>query len=106
MKDLTKEMWKEAIKEDTNAVILDVRTPAEWQEGVQPNAELLDFFDGAGFTAGVEKMDKSKNYYVYCRSGGRSASACGLMESKGFTNTFNLLGGMMSWDGEVVAPSM
>ena len=56
--------------------------------------------------AGIQSMDKSKNYYVYCRSGGRSSSACGLLESQGFANTFNLLGGMMSWDGEVVAPSM
>jgi rhodanese-related sulfurtransferase len=104
MKDLTKEMWKEEIKNDPNAVVLDVRTPAEWNEGVQPNADMLNFLDGGAFMAGVEKLDKSKNYYIYCRSGGRSASACGVMDAKGY-NTFNLLGGMMAWDGEVVAPS-
>lgn len=105
MRDLTKENWKEAIANDPNAVILDVRTPGEWMEGVQPNAIMIDFFDGAGFMAGIQQLDKSKNYYVYCRSGGRSSSACGLMESNGFTNVNNLIGGMMSWDGEIVAPA-
>ncbi|MCB9197164.1 MAG: rhodanese-like domain-containing protein [Flavobacteriales bacterium] len=104
MKDLTKQMWKEQIANDANAVILDVRTEGEWSEGVQPNAQLLNFLDGGSFMAGIEKLDKSKNYYVYCRSGGRSSSACSVMEGRGFT-TYNLIGGMMSWDGEVVAPT-
>lgn len=103
MEDLTKQMWKDKLANDPQAVILDVRTPGEWEEGIQPNAELLNFLDGGSFMTGIEKLDKSKNYYIYCRSGGRSASACGVMESKGF-KTYNLIGGMMSWDGEVVAP--
>lgn len=105
MKDLTKEGWKEAIQNDANAVVLDVRTPAEWQEGVQPESILINFLDGAEFMAGIEKLDKSKSYYIVCRSGGRSASACQVMDGHGFT-TFNLLGGMMMWDGEVVAPTI
>jgi rhodanese-related sulfurtransferase len=49
-------------------------------------------------------LDKSKNYYVYCRSGARSEQACHLMSQMGFENTFNLLGGIMQWQGEVVSP--
>ncbi|HCQ29697.1 MAG TPA: rhodanese-like domain-containing protein, partial [Flavobacteriales bacterium] len=41
------------------------------------------------------------SYYVYCRSGGRSASACGAMASIGFPKLYNLAGGIMSWSGEV-----
>lgn len=102
MKNLSKEEWKKAIAEDTNAVILDVRTPAECEEGIQPNAIQLNFLDGGAFMSGIEKLDPSKNYYVYCRSGGRSSAACGAMDGKGFSTTYNLLGGMMSWDGEIV----
>jgi rhodanese-related sulfurtransferase len=57
----------------------------------------------AKFIHDIESMDKSKTYYVYCRSGGRSFQACMLMQAKGF-NTYNLAGGMLSWTGEVVAP--
>lgn len=101
MKNVTQEEWRELIQNDPNAVILDVRTPGECMEGVQPNSMNLNFMDGGAFVAGLEKLDKSKNYYVYCRSGNRSGAACGMMEGKGF-NTFNLLGGMMMWNGEVV----
>ena len=48
------------------------------------------------------ELDKSKNYYVYCRSGGRSAQACAVMTQMcGFENAYNLLGGFMNWEGEV-----
>ena len=50
----------------------------------------------------LEALDKSKNYYVYCRSGARSAKACEIMNSIGFENAYNLLGGFLEWDGEVV----
>jgi len=42
---------------------------------------------------------KSKNYYVYCRSGNRSNNACNVMKEMGFENTFNLVGGRMQWKG-------
>ncbi|MEM9649010.1 MAG: rhodanese-like domain-containing protein, partial [Bacteroidota bacterium] len=49
----------------------------------------------------IGKLDKSKNYYVYCRSGNRSAQACALMNSIGIETTYNLEGGFMNWEGEV-----
>jgi rhodanese-related sulfurtransferase len=52
----------------------------------------------------LEELDKSKNYYVYCKAGGRSAQACSIMSQMGFANTYNLEGGMMHWEGAVVAP--
>jgi len=60
----------------------------------------IDIRQGQGFLDEIEKLDKSKNYYVYCRSGARSAQACNLMEQIGFDTTYNLLGGFMEWDGE------
>ena len=49
----------------------------------------------------VEKLDKSKNYYIYCRSGNRSGQACQIMDKLGFENTYNLMGGFNEWDGDV-----
>ena len=52
----------------------------------------------------VLELDRYKNYYMICRSGGRSSTACGAMANNGFKSLVNLDGGMLSWDGEVVHP--
>ena len=85
-------------------MILDVRTQSEWEEGIIPNAIHIDIYKGQGFIYEVDALDKSKNYYVYCKAGGRSAQACSIMNQLGFENTYNLLGGIMEWDGEVIVP--
>lgn len=101
MKDLNREEWKTITADDTDAVILDVRTLEEVEEGIIPDAKHIDIYMGQGFIDAVEQLDKSKNYYVYCRSGGRSVQACTLMDQMGFENTFNLLEGFSAWDGAV-----
>lgn len=101
MRDLTKEEWKKQISGDDNAMILDVRTEEEVQEGYIPNSKNIDIYKGPEFVSEIEKLDKSKNYYVYCRSGKRSAQACSIMDQMGFANTNNLQGGFMEWDGDV-----
>ncbi len=100
MSDLSQEAWASQLATDSNAVILDVRTSDEVAEGIIPGALHLDIFLGQGFLDGLENLDKSKNYYVYCRSGNRSGQACAIMNSVGFENAFNLEGGFMSWEGE------
>lgn len=99
--DITQDQWEDLIAKDANAVILDVRTEEEVEDGFIPNMLNLDIRQGQGFLDEVQKLDKSKNYYVYCRSGARSAQACTLMNQMGFGTTYNLIGGFMSWDGEV-----
>lgn len=99
--DITQNQWEDRIANDTNAIILDVRTEEEVEDGFIPNMLNLDLRQGQGFLDEVEKLDKSKNYYVYCRSGARSAQACTLMSQMGFETTYNLIGGFMNWDGEV-----
>jgi rhodanese-related sulfurtransferase len=102
MKNITKEEWKELLPQEENAVILDVRTPEECAEGIIPTAGMLNFFESDKFVATVAEMDKNKSYYIYCRSGNRSGQACQIMDQMGFGNTYNLIGGMMDWDGAVV----
>lgn len=102
--NLTQEDWVSQLEADPNAVILDVRTEDEWNDGYIPNAINIDIYKGQGFIYAVEELDKSKNYYVYCKAGARSDQACGIMNQLGFENTFNLLGGFMQWKGDVANP--
>jgi len=78
--------------------ILDVRTPEEWEEGIIKGATKMNFFD-KDFNSQLEKLDKTKPVYVYCKSGGRSGKAAKQLEKMGFTSVYNLLGGMIAWEG-------
>ena len=100
MQDLTQNKWSEQLKTDEDAVILDVRTDEEVAEGYIPGAKQLDIYNAGAFMEKANEMDKSKNYYIYCRSGSRSAQACMILESIGFETTYNLLGGFSEWEGE------
>ncbi len=100
MADLSQVDWTNQLKEDDNALILDVRTEDEVAEGKIPNALHIDIFKGQGFIYEVEALDKTKNFYVYCKAGGRSAQACAIMNQLGFKNTYNLMGGFSQWTGE------
>ncbi|APG61311.1 rhodanese-like domain-containing protein [Christiangramia salexigens] len=100
MKDLTQEEWQEKLQNDKEAIILDVRTDEEVEDGYIPNMKHIDIYKGQGFINEVEKLDKSKHYYIYCRSGKRSAQACTLLDQMGFRETNNLLGGFSEWTGE------
>jgi rhodanese-related sulfurtransferase len=102
--NLTQEEWVSQFEADDNAFILDVRTENECSEGIIANAINIDIYEGPEFIQKIEELDKSKNYYVYCRSGARSAKACELMESLGFENTYNLEDGILGWRGEIVSP--
>lgn len=97
--DLVQEQWWQEIQNDSNAVILDVRTPEEVEEGKIPGSIHHDFYQGQDFLNALESLDKTKNYYVYCRSGNRSGQACMLMNQLGIANTFNLVGGTNEWNG-------
>jgi len=102
MADLSQDDWSKALQQDTNAVILDVRTPEEVQQGMIPNAIHIDIHKGQGFVDEVNELERSKSYYVYCKSGGRSAQACAVLNHLGFENAYNLLGGITEWQGEII----
>ena len=101
-KDIDQQEWEELLSKDENAVILDVRTSDEIADGYIANMKHYDFFEGQEFLEALESMDKSKNYYVYCRSGNRSGQACDIMSQMGFENNYNLEGGFMNWTGDIV----
>jgi rhodanese-related sulfurtransferase len=81
---------------DADFVILDVRTAEEFATGYLAGAVNLDF-KSADFTGRLDELDKTKTCLVYCRSGGRSAKAMGMMKEKGFQRVYNLRGGILDW---------
>jgi rhodanese-related sulfurtransferase len=102
--NLSQEEWASQVSQDPNAIILDVRTEDEWNEGFIPNAVFNDIYGGQAFVYHLDELDKTKNIYVYCKSGGRSGQACAVMSQLGFENVFNLEGGIMNWEGEIALP--
>ena len=103
MADLTQKEWTSQLEADNNAVIIDVRTPSEVAQGIIPNAIHIDIFRGQGFIDEIKRLDQSKNYYIYCKVGGRSGQACSVMNQLGFNNTYNLIGGITEWKGEITS---
>lgn len=96
--NLTAVEFSEKIKEFPNAPVIDVRTPDEFLGGHLQNAQNIDI-SGGDFKQQIETLDKSKPVFVYCLSGGRSASAASVMREAGFKEVYELDGGIMKWRG-------
>lgn len=88
--------FNKLLGETSNAVILDVRTSAEFKEQSIDGAINIDAMSN-GFSEKIAKLGKDKTYFVYCRSGNRSGNACNMMDALGFENLYNLSGGLMKW---------
>jgi rhodanese-related sulfurtransferase len=80
----------------SDVVIVDVRTPEEFAQGAVPNAQNINVTN-ASFEIEIQKLDKTKPVYVYCRSGARSQTAAKKMAALGFTEIIDLKGGYLAW---------
>ncbi|KML08235.1 rhodanese-like domain-containing protein [Rossellomorea marisflavi] len=94
MKEIMPKELEAKLNEDVH--IIDVREVDEVKEGKIPGAihiplGLLEFR--------MHELDRSKEYYMVCRSGGRSGRACQLLDSHGYS-VVNMTGGMMAWEGK------
>lgn len=96
-KNLNADQFEEMTK-DSGVVILDVRTPQEYNSGHISGAVNMDYY--SDFGSSINGLDKSKTYLIYCRSGGRSSGAMQQMKAAGFTTLYNLQGGMMGWQSQ------
>jgi len=77
-------------------VVLDVRTPLEFAEGHIADAANVDFYEPS-FGAELDALNKDTPYFVYCRSGNRSAQTVQTMRDLGFTQVYELEGGILTW---------
>lgn len=96
--DINVEQFKEKMTAQ-DVVILDVRTPGETAAGMIDGAMEIDFRSD-NFKTQITALDKDKTYLVYCKSGGRSSSACDMMQEMGFEKLYNLDGGYTRWSAE------
>ncbi|MDR3460317.1 MAG: rhodanese-like domain-containing protein [Verrucomicrobiae bacterium] len=94
-KDLTVDEFARMAGDKQN-VILDVRTPEEYQAGHIAGAVNLDV-SAADFQAKAAALDRSKTYLVHCASGVRSVRACNKLNQLDFPNLYNLPGGFRAW---------
>jgi len=78
------------------AVLIDVRTPAEFEEGHIEGAMLASLESG-DFEAQLEDLDPSSSYVLYCRTGNRSARAAALMVERDFEQVYDM-GGIIEWE--------
>ena len=101
MSDIDQNKWRSQLESEEDCLIIDVRTSEEFEELRLPNSINIDFYNPQDFMQELEKLDKNKIYYIYCRTGSRSANTCELMKEIGFAKTYNLLGGITEWEGEV-----
>jgi rhodanese-related sulfurtransferase len=98
--DLDSSEFASRLAATDDAVLLDVRTPAEFEQARIPGATNIDIA-GPSFPDLIEELDRKKAYFVYCRSGNRSTTACRFMSQLGFDRVYNLANGIIDWDGEV-----
>jgi len=79
------------------AQLVDVRTEEEYAEGHLSKSQNINI-RSADFDGKIGKLDKAKPVFVYCRSGGRSSSAAEKLAELGFTEIYNLDGGITKWE--------
>lgn len=85
-----------------NLVVLDVRTPEEFDEAHIDGAVLVDFYD-PDFAEQLAELDPDVPYLLYCRSGNRSGQTAAIMEQLGFIDVADVDGGIVAW-GEAGLP--
>lgn len=98
-KDGVQKVSSEQFSQKINAEkgqLVDVRTPKEYKEGHIQNAVNINVYD-QDFEQRINKLDKDKIVYVYCRAGGRSADAVETIKALGFKNIVELDGGTNAW---------
>ncbi len=98
--DLSVEEFKQMVDQSQGqsgeVVILDVRTPTEFERERLRNAVNLDVSAGV-FSDRVARLDRQRTYLVYCQSGTRSARAAQIMSELGFAKVYNMRGGIAKW---------
>ncbi|MDX8344417.1 rhodanese-like domain-containing protein [Rossellomorea sp. YZS02] len=95
MKQLTAKQVEELLNENQSLNILDVREDDEVASGMIPTAKHIPL---GQVESRMGELEKSKEYIMVCRSGGRSGQAAQFLENQGF-DVINMTGGMMSWEG-------
>lgn len=93
---LSVDAFEQKLNATPEKIILDVRTDEEYAQGKMKNATQIDYYQ-RNFKTEVAKLDKTKPVFVYCASGIRSNSAAKILKQQGFTEVYDLKGGLNAW---------
>jgi rhodanese-related sulfurtransferase len=97
IKNVSAHQAQEILKID-DIIILDIRTPGEYNNSRINGAININFYD-TSFAENLQKLDKNKTYFVYCRSGNRTGQSMRLFSSLGFKDIYHLNRGIVDWTG-------
>ncbi|MFM6976878.1 MAG: rhodanese-like domain-containing protein [Sphingobacteriaceae bacterium] len=97
MKEITVQELKNKIDQLEDFQLIDVREPFEYEMS-NLNGENIPL---GGILIETDKIATDKMVVIQCRSGARSAAAIAQLESQGFTNLYNLKGGILAWAAEI-----
>ena len=84
---------------DSDFAILDIRTPGEFQSGHLQTAILIDFYSQT-FADQLSRLDKEKNFLIYCRTGNRSARSLEIFKKLKFQKIYHMANGVSTWKSE------
>ena len=92
----------EALREQQDITLIDVRTDAEVARGIIKGARHIPLFSLPQHAAALADAG---SIVIYCQSGGRSAQACSYLAQQGFADLYNLSGGILAWqrDGKTLS---
>lgn len=93
---ITPDELKTRLSTGSAPILLDVRQPEEHADEHIPGSILIPLGELPDRIDELEEY-RNKDIVVYCRSGSRSAQACMYLAANGYTNLFNLYGGMLTW---------
>jgi rhodanese-related sulfurtransferase len=86
-------------KGDSDFIILDIRTPGEYQSGHIEKSIMIDFYSKT-YAEEVNRLDKAKTYLIHCRSGNRSTRSMALFKKLQFEKIYHLSSGINGWNSE------
>lgn len=89
--------FAEKISQTSNAQIIDVRTPEEYNKGHLQNSINANW-NSSDFLKELSGIRKSKPVFVYCLAGSRSAAAVAKLKSEGYKEIYDMKGGFMAWN--------
>ena len=84
---------------DPDVVLLDVRTPKEFEDGHIEGALLFDYYS-SDYVKRLQVLDRGKTYLIYCRSGNRSGKSLAIFEKLGFRRAYHMDSGVIGWSRE------
>ncbi|RNB85785.1 rhodanese-like domain-containing protein [Brevibacillus nitrificans] len=95
--EVTTEQVEQRLSRDPEIQLIDVRNPDEYEDGHIPGAKLIPLPE---LPARTNEIDHNREVIFICRSGNRSGKACEYLAQLGYSQMYNMVGGMLAWTGK------